>query len=111
MIKGQPDAYTAIAQAAIAAIEASAGNISAVLTNAAGDIIRATTTATGELNTRAAILVQSEVDLLTRDVETLRTILTNINATVSVVSTNLEIILFIANWAIDNEAMTLDVTS
>lgn len=87
MIKGEPNAYTAVAQAAIAAINASARNISTTLTAAARDIIRATTTATGELNTRVAVLTQSEIDLLARDVDTIKNILTNINATVTVVST------------------------
>lgn len=87
VIKAEPNAYTAIAQAAIAAINASARTISTTLTAAAGDIIRATTTATGELNTQVAILAQSEIDLLARDVDTIKNILTNINATVTVVST------------------------
>lgn len=87
MIKGEPNAYTAVAQAAIAAINASARKISTALSDATGDIIRATTTATGELNTRVAILAQSEIDLLAKDVDTIKNILTNINATVTVVST------------------------
>ena len=88
VIKNEPNAYTPIAQAAIVAIENSAGNITAALTDAAETILRATTTATGVINTRAAILIQSEVDLLVEGIQTAVTIIQNISATVTVVSTN-----------------------
>lgn len=86
MIKNEPNAYTALAQAAIVAIENSASNITALLGYASKAILGATTTAAGDINTRAAILVQSEVDLLVKDIQTVVTILQNINATVTVVS-------------------------
>lgn len=85
MIKNEPNAYTAIAQAAIVAIKNSANNITAAVADSGGNIIRATTTALGELNIRAAILVQSEIDMLARDIDTIKNILTGINATVKVV--------------------------
>lgn len=88
MISNEPDAYTAIAQAAIVALRGSVNNITLALSAASGNIIRATTTALGELNTAAANLVQSEVDLLVQDLGTIVTILQNINATITVVSTH-----------------------
>lgn len=87
MIKNEGSVYTALAQAAIAAIENSAANITAALTQASGTIVGATTTAAGDINTRAAILIQSEIDLLVKDVQTVVGIVQGINATVSVVST------------------------
>jgi hypothetical protein len=89
VIKNEPNAYTAIAQTAIIAIENSASNITAVLTTAAGNIIGATTTALGELNIRAAILAQSEIDMLAKDIDIIKNILININASVKVVSKRL----------------------
>lgn len=86
MIAGEANVYTAIAQAAIAAIQGSAANITATLNAAAGNILRATLTATGEINTRAAVLIQSEIDLLAQDLRTIGVILQNINATVTIVS-------------------------
>lgn len=87
MLGGQASVYTEIAQAAIAAIQGTAGNITALLNSATGTILRATLTATGEINTRAAILIQSEIDMLAQDLQTVQTILQNINATVTIVST------------------------
>lgn len=86
MIAGEANAYTAIAQAAIAAIRGSAANITATLNTASGIILRATLTAAGEINIRAAALIQSEVDLLAQDLQTIGVILQNINATVTIVS-------------------------
>lgn len=99
MIRNEPDAYTAIAQAAVVAIRGSLNNITAALSTASGNIIRATTTALGELNTAAANLAQSEVDLLVQELGTIVTILQNINATVTVVSTRLGIPKPAAIWA------------
>lgn len=90
VIKNEPNAYTAIAQAAIVAIQNSVSNITAALTASAGNIISVTTTALGELNIRAAILAQSEINMLARDIETIKIILTNINATVKVVHADLD---------------------
>lgn len=89
MIKNEADVYTAIAQAAIVAIEVSASNITAALSAATANILGATTTALGDINTRAAILIQSDVDLLAKDLQTVVTIIRGINATVTVVSTSL----------------------
>ncbi|KAG8168499.1 hypothetical protein KVR01_001248 [Diaporthe batatas] len=90
VIKNEPNAYTAIAQQAINAIKNSAKNITAALTDSSGNIIRVTTTGLGELNIRAAILVQSEIDMLARDIDTIKNILTNINASVKVVHADLD---------------------
>lgn len=88
MIAGEASVYTEIAQAAIAALRGSAGNLAAALNTAAGNILRATLTATGQINTRAAILIQSEIDMLAKDLQTVATIIQNVNATVTIVSTH-----------------------
>ncbi|KAL1848006.1 hypothetical protein Daus18300_013727 [Diaporthe australafricana] len=90
VIKGEANVYTALAQAAIAAIEGSAGNVTAALNAATLNILGATTTALGDINTRAAILVQSDVDLLAKDLQMVVTIIRGINATVSVVHADLD---------------------
>lgn len=87
MIQGQAGVYNEIVQAAIAAIQGSAGNITALLNAASGTILRATLTAAGDINTAAAILIQSEINMLAQDIQTINTILQNINATVTIVST------------------------
>lgn len=111
MIRNEPDAYTAIAQAAVVAIRGSLNNITAALSTASGNIIRATTTALGELNTAAANLAQSEVDLLVQELGTIVTILQNINATVTVVSTRLGIPKTAAIWAFTRKYRALVITS
>lgn len=87
VIQGQAGVYNEIVQAAIAAIQGSAGNITALLNAASGTILRATLTAAGDINTAAAILIQSEINMLAQDIQTINTILQNINATVTIVST------------------------
>lgn len=111
MLAGQASVYTEVAQAAIAAIQGSAGNITALLNTAAGNIARATLTATGEINTRAAILIQSEIDMLAQDLQTVGTILQNINATVTIVSTYSRGSNLAKTRAVVSEDVPLDVIS
>lgn len=111
MIQGQTSVYTDIAQAAIAAIKGSAASITATLNTAAGNILKATLTATGEINTRAAILIQSEVDMLAKDLQTVATILQNINATVTIVSTHPRGLELATIWAVACRDTALEIIS